>query len=345
MRDINNNLKSNFESSINIINIINIIKKSVAKSPKTVYDGEMRKVFVFFLLSLSLLFIKIPISSTAQEPPTCKVTVTPTGGVAGETVFSISGNVTNLPSNATDIILNIVDTDKKNTILFLPLAVTLVDNNTGSFGPTAFGPFFSSGKYTARISYTITTRGTIDRLLCFSDNFIVTQPPTPIPQECSPPGRDPKNQGKCLDTRCTPTGRYQCLLNTVEIADTPTPTPESPSLNCLKGLDKDGNLTTNAKQIVICKVVDTAVGEISVEPFEFVKSIMGTLLGLAGGIAVVLIIVAGYRRMASQGNPEAAQAAREQITSAIVGLLFIIFSLVILQTIGVDILRIPGFGG
>jgi cell division protein FtsX len=71
---------------------------------------------------------------------------------------------------------------------------------------------------------------------------------------------------------------------------------------------------------------------------------MGTLLGLAGGIAVILIIIAGYRLMASQGNPEAVQAAREQIISAIVGLVFVIFSLVILQVIGVDILKIPGFG-
>ena len=36
-------------------------------------------------------------------------------------------------------------------------------------------------------------------------------------------------------------------------------------------------------------------------------------------------------------------AAKEQLTSAIIGLLFIIFSFVILQMLGVDILRIPGF--
>jgi hypothetical protein len=44
--------------------------------------------------------------------------------------------------------------------------------------------------------------------------------------------------------------------------------------------------------------------------------------------------------MTSTGNPEAIQEAKERITSAIVGLLFIIFSLVILQVIGVDILQI-----
>jgi hypothetical protein len=47
--------------------------------------------------------------------------------------------------------------------------------------------------------------------------------------------------------------------------------------------------------------------------------------------------------MVSQGNPEKIQAAREQLTAAIVGLMFVVFSLVILQVIGYDILRLPGF--
>ena len=74
------------------------------------------------------------------------------------------------------------------------------------------------------------------------------------------------------------------------------------------------------------------------------RSIFTLVLGLAGGIALILIMVSGYRFMVSSGNPEATKAATEQLTSAIVGLLFIIFSFVILQVIGVDILRIPGFG-
>ena len=127
-----------------------------------------------------------------------------------------------------------------------------------------------------------------------------------------------------------------------------TPQPTSPLPPCenwtnLAGgkISKEEAAKTKDK---ICASIKTAVGEVNNDPFEFVKSIMGTLLGLAGGIAVILIIIAGYRLMASQGNPEAVQAAREQITSAIVGLVFVIFSLVILQVIGVDLLKIPGFG-
>ena len=91
-----------------------------------------------------------------------------------------------------------------------------------------------------------------------------------------------------------------------------------------------------------CTAVNTALGTISTSPQGFVGSIMGLLLGLSGGVAVLLIIASGYEMVTSQGNPEKVKAARERLTSAIVGLLFTIFSVAILQYIGVDILHIPG---
>lgn len=91
------------------------------------------------------------------------------------------------------------------------------------------------------------------------------------------------------------------------------------------------------------KTCPTAFGNISTDPAGFIKSVFTILLSLAGGVALLLIMFSGYRLMTSQGNPERVQAAREQLTSAVVGLLFIIFSVAILQIIGVDILKIPGF--
>lgn len=124
----------------------------------------------------------------------------------------------------------------------------------------------------------------------------------------------------------------------------PPPTPIPPAPPCSKGLDISGNETTNQKAIVKCIEVDTGLGPISADPIRFVKSIFSIILSLSGGIALLLIILSGYKLMLSQGNPEKTQEAKETLTAAIVGLLFIIFSLVILQVIGVDILRIPGFG-
>jgi len=93
-----------------------------------------------------------------------------------------------------------------------------------------------------------------------------------------------------------------------------------------------------------CASVDTGLGNIKTDPAGLVTSIVTILLSLAGGVALFLIIGAGYQLMTSQGNPEKVKAARESLTSAIVGLLFLIFSTAILQIIGVDILQIPGLG-
>lgn len=88
---------------------------------------------------------------------------------------------------------------------------------------------------------------------------------------------------------------------------------------------------------------DTAVGNILTSPKDFVQTIMGLILSVVGGVAILLIMLSGYRLMVSQGNPENIKSAKEQLTAAIIGLLFIIFSLVILQVIGVNILGLPGF--
>lgn len=88
----------------------------------------------------------------------------------------------------------------------------------------------------------------------------------------------------------------------------------------------------------------TALGSISTSPLGIIQSLFGLVLSISGGVALLLIILSGYRILSSRGDPEALKGAREQLTAAIVGLLFIIFALVILQLIGYDILRIPGFG-
>jgi len=88
---------------------------------------------------------------------------------------------------------------------------------------------------------------------------------------------------------------------------------------------------------------DTGLGiTISSNPRDFVKVLFGVILSISGMIALLLIIFSGYRLLVSRGNPEKITDAKDRLVSAIIGLLFVIFSLVILQIIGVDILHIPG---
>lgn len=94
------------------------------------------------------------------------------------------------------------------------------------------------------------------------------------------------------------------------------------------------------------KFLNSAIGCIPILTDE--TSLMGWILswaiGIGGGIAFLLIVYAGFMIMTSAGNPERIKAGQELLTSAIAGLIMLIFSIFILKIIGVDILGIPGFG-
>jgi hypothetical protein len=88
----------------------------------------------------------------------------------------------------------------------------------------------------------------------------------------------------------------------------------------------------------------TALGCIQTDPKQFIGQILGIGVGIGGGIAFLLILFGGFQILMSAGNPEKLNAGKELITSAITGLLIIIFSLFILRLIGFNIFGIPGFG-
>ncbi len=88
--------------------------------------------------------------------------------------------------------------------------------------------------------------------------------------------------------------------------------------------------------------VFTPFGCIDVEPQKFVTAILRIAIGLAGGIAFLMIIYGGFVIMTSSGNPERINSGKEIITSSLAGLFLIVFSVIILRIIGVDILGIPG---
>ncbi len=65
-------------------------------------------------------------------------------------------------------------------------------------------------------------------------------------------------------------------------------------------------------------------------------------IGIGGGIAFLLIVYAGFMILSSSGNPDRLKAGQELLTSAIEGLILLIFSIFVLKVIGVDILKLPG---
>lgn len=89
--------------------------------------------------------------------------------------------------------------------------------------------------------------------------------------------------------------------------------------------------------------INTAIGCIPVKNTNaFVSFILRWAIGIGGGIAFLLILYSGFMIMTSQGNPERLKAGQELLTSALAGLIMLIFSAFILKIIGVDILQLPG---
>ena len=90
--------------------------------------------------------------------------------------------------------------------------------------------------------------------------------------------------------------------------------------------------------------IDTAIGCIPITDTNlFIGFILRWAIGIGGGIAFLLIVYSAFMIMTSQGNPERLKAGQELLTSAIAGLIMLIFSVFILELIGVKILQIPGF--
>lgn len=84
--------------------------------------------------------------------------------------------------------------------------------------------------------------------------------------------------------------------------------------------------------------IKTAIGCIHTNPAEFIKDFLTFILGISGGLAFLLMLLGVFQMLTSAGNPETWSAGRDRLQSAIIGLLFIIFSVLLLRIIGVDIL-------
>ncbi|MBP7119151.1 hypothetical protein KBA63_03605 [Candidatus Woesebacteria bacterium] len=85
--------------------------------------------------------------------------------------------------------------------------------------------------------------------------------------------------------------------------------------------------------------IPTAVGCVPIENVTALTAfVMRWLLGIGGGIAFIMILAAGFQILTSSGDPKRLSTGQELLTSAVSGLILIIFSIFILRLIGVNIL-------
>lgn len=113
---------------------------------------------------------------------------------------------------------------------------------------------------------------------------------------------------------------------------------------CLQISDRQDELKDRCIECFEAGGVWTAIGCVPQTSEGIISTIMEIGLIMAGAITLIMILVGAFMLSTSQGDPKKTQEAKELITSAIIGLLFIIFSVTILQFIGVSVIKIPGFG-
>jgi amino acid transporter len=66
---------------------------------------------------------------------------------------------------------------------------------------------------------------------------------------------------------------------------------------------------------------------------ELFKFIINIALGVAFGVAVIFLIIGGYRYIASGGNEESAEKGKKSVVNALIGIVIIILSYVIVNVV------------
>jgi len=75
-----------------------------------------------------------------------------------------------------------------------------------------------------------------------------------------------------------------------------------------------------------------------------VQSILNIVFSIAGGVAFLYLIYGSFIIATSQADPERLNYGRRLVTGAIVGLVFTLSSVLIVNFIASNILKVPGFG-
>ena len=177
----------------------------------------------------------------------------------------------------------------------------------------------------------------------YAECGVFVQPGQICPPECPvyDPGTNTCKVGTTLScgSSCTAAEAYRCPAS-CPCTQTPpyagmfcgvpaTPTPPGPPG---PGPDDSCNGGTGIK---------TGLGCIPTDPTGLVEKILQIAIGVASGIAMLLLIAGAFKVLTSSGDPKAVMDGKETITSAIAGLLLILLSVAILNIIGIQILGIP----
>ncbi len=156
--------------------------------------------------------------------------------------------------------------------------------------------------------------------VCVEENVPPPPPPEPEPEKGEPYDYCAQLPGTSADYSDLSTQRGQCY-------------------KCMGYWD-----TAKGKYKYEGEKIFTAVGCVRVSGEALAADLIKLLLGVGGGVALLSMLAAAFQFTISRGDSGKIKSAKELMTAAVSGLLFLIFSVIILQFIGVEILQIPGLG-
>lgn len=137
-----------------------------------------------------------------------------------------------------------------------------------------------------------------------------------------------------LEEICTDDQTIQILGNINSCGAVATPPPPAGTIDSqFPPFQPCPSNDPNCQSCLSSGGISTALGCISFNPSGFAINLYQIIFGIAGGAGFLLILYGTFLCITSQGNPQKAQACRETITSAIVGILMIIFSILIVNVI------------
>ncbi len=191
---------------------------------------------------------------------------------------------------------------------------------------------FSVGGATRQDCCVVLLRYDRDKDVCTTitiPNPLVPQPTIEVPTECSK--TDPKSY-------CEPES-LQCFKTKTLVLRGKICWQGDPKDN----FDKDRYVICGTSGGTQCgtrddPAISTAIGCIRTSPVGLIQDLLKFIIAISGGLAFLMMLLGAFQMITSAGNPETLQAGRDRFQSAIIGLLFVIFAVLLLKIIGVDIL-------
>lgn len=131
-------------------------------------------------------------------------------------------------------------------------------------------------------------------------------------------------------------------------SNAPSPAPKLSTYEFCRQIPGDDEARSECEACVgdveVQGKIYTAFGCLDTSQTGLAADLIRLFLGVAGGLAFLSMLFAGATFATSQGDTTKVKQAKDLLTASVSGLFFIIFSTIILNFIGVEILRIPGLG-